>query len=727
MYKKFSLLFLAFFLLSSFHQSRFAKESRKVEPNISVLSDVRISPTADLDPRNEPAIAVSPVNSQFMVGTSRVITGGGSAAAGNTRVSYYSSSDGGRTWTTTLLGLETPQKTWGRCSDPYVVVDSNGIFYLLVLMLDNSNFDSGIYLFSSTDNGRTFANPIPVTFDIGSGTDPKQADKCLAYVDTSNNSPFKNSIYVVWTLTDRDPTGQNRATIKLAYKRPTDTGFSSPKTISHGGDMRGPSVATGPNGELYAAWAGIGNPKVILFNASTDGGNTFLPPEAAPSIDFNIHNFIGSLDAPNAALQIIGVSRVNSFPVIDVDRSNGANRGMIYVAYAESTNHSDSDIFVLRLTPPNGGRPDVSAPVKINTDASNADQFFPWLSVDQSSGAVVVAFYDRRNESQPFMNTYVARSTDGAFTFSDNTRVTSTHSDPTIQARVTNLNGTPVGIGDYIGLVAFNGTAHLLWADTRNQKQEIYYGAVEYVPSGGGGGGGGGGNTPANDLCATPRAIVNLPFNDAMDTRTATSAADDPASCSGSPDANSVWYSFTANADTTYGVDTVGSDYNTVLSVYTGSCGNLTRLACSDDFGSAITESNRSVLTFAARTGTTYLIEVSGKGSGGNLKLRIGYPTITNVEYTLAPDESEALRITGAGFVGDNTALIVQRDGEDTLLNRYFFTATRQGDGTYAEFFGTKKKLRKLVKPNREVIIRVESPAGGNRVSIPFTFRRPSS
>src|SRR5262249_7121219 len=157
--------------------------------------------------------------------------------------------------------------------------------------------------------------------------------------------------------------------------------------------------------------------------------------------------------------------------------------------------------FVKRLTPPNGGRPDVSAPVKVNTDSTNADQFFPWLSVDQSSGAVEVAFYDRRDETQPFMNTYVARSTDGALTFSDNTRVTSTHSNPTIQASVTNLNGTPVGIGDYIGLVALNGKAHLMWADTRNQKQEIYYGVVEYVSSGGGGGGGG--NAPANDSCTS--------------------------------------------------------------------------------------------------------------------------------------------------------------------------------------------------------------------------------
>jgi len=720
-YKKLSILFLALFLITQFQQSRFAKD--RIDPAISVLSEVRVSPASDPDPRNEPALAVSPINPQFIVGASRVITGGGNGVVGNTRVAYYSSSDGGRTWATTLLTLETPQKTWGRCSDPYVIVDTNGVFYLLVLLLDNSNFDSGIYLFSSIDNGRTFANPIPVTFDIGSGSNPKQVDKCLAYVDTANNSPFKNSVYVVWTVTDRGTDNQNRAVIKLAYKRANEAAFSASKTISHEGDMRGPSVATGPNGEVYAAWEGIGNPKVILFNASTDGGNTFLPPDAAPSIDLNIHNFTGSLDRPSPALILNGVDRMNSFPIIDVDRSNGANRGMIYVAYTETINRTDADIFVKRLTPPNGGRPEVSAPVKINSDASGADQFFPWLSVDQSSGAVVVAFYDRREESQPFMNTYVARSTDGGLTFSDNTRVTSTRSDPTIQARVTNLNGTPVGIGDYIGLAALNGKAHLMWTDTRNQKQEIYYGAVEYVASGGGGGG----NAPPNDLCTAPRSIAALPFSDTMDTRTATTAPDDPATCAGASDANSVWYSFTASSDTVYGVDTVGSDYDTVLSVYSGSCGGLTRVACSDDFGSAIAESNRSVLTFAARAGTTYLIEVSGKGSGGNLKLRIGYPTITGIEYTLAPDGSEALRITGAGFIADNIELLVQRDGEDTPLNKFAFTAARQGDGTYAEFFGWKKKLKKLIKPNRTVIVRVVSPAASNRVSVLFTYRRPSS
>ena len=32
------------------------------------------------------------------------------------------------------------------------------------------------------------------------------------------------------------------------------------------------------------------------------------------------------------------VPRMNSFPVIDVDRSNGPHRGMIYIAWAETTN-----------------------------------------------------------------------------------------------------------------------------------------------------------------------------------------------------------------------------------------------------------------------------------------------------------------------------------------------------------------------------------------------------
>jgi hypothetical protein len=343
-YKKTALIHLLSFCLLAASAPASAnrhKLSRAEAPTPVIETPVA---TNGLDPRNETSIAVNPKSDQIIVGASKLIDGGGSAVQGNTRVAYYFSSDGGRTWGNNMLGLETPQKTWGRASDPSVVADLDGNFYLCALMLDNSNRDSGIYVFKSTDGGRTFINPAPVVADIGNSSAPKSADKCYITVDTSPASPFKNTVYAIWTSTEPD-----RTVVLTAHRKPGEAAFSEPKVLSHSGDMRGPSITTGPNGELYAAWEGIGNPRVILFNASTDGGNTFLPPDVAPGRDFNMHRFVGSLSEPNAPIIIRPVRRMNSFPVIDVDRSNGPNRGMIYVVWAESANGVDSDIFLKRL------------------------------------------------------------------------------------------------------------------------------------------------------------------------------------------------------------------------------------------------------------------------------------------------------------------------------------------------------------------------------------------
>ncbi len=342
-----------------------------------VSSETLSSPDADPDPRNETTIAVSPKNDQIIVGASRVILGGGGPGnRGTTRVGYYYSSDGGQTWGSALVGLETPQKTWGRMTDPAVIVDADGVFYLSVLVLDNQNFDSGVYLYRSTDNGRTFTSPTPIVVDIGGGNLPKIADKPWITIDTSDTSPFKNTIYAVWVSIE-----PNRTVILTSRRRPLEAGFSIPKTISHPGDMRGPSVTTGPNGELYAAWEGIGNPKTLLFNASTDGGETFLPPFVAPSIDYNVHNFTGSLSGPNAAHSVFPIRRMNSFPVIDVDRSAGPNRGSVYIAWAEAAGTAGAEIFIKKITPQTNDDPIVGPTVRVNDDAGGADQFFPWLSV----------------------------------------------------------------------------------------------------------------------------------------------------------------------------------------------------------------------------------------------------------------------------------------------------------------------------------------------------------
>jgi hypothetical protein len=129
------------------------------------------------------------------------------------------------------------------------------------------------------------------------------------------------------------------------------------------------------------------------------------------------------------------------------------------------------------------------------------------------------------------------------------------------------------------------------------------------------------------------------------------------------------------------------------------------------------------VLTFPATAGVPYLIVASGKGGGGVLKIRVGYPTITGVEYTPAPDGSDALRITGAGFHAGSAAVTVELNGEDIALPNIFSAGPPLPDGSDSSFYATKKKLRKLVKRG-SLLVRVETPAGSGNVSNSFLFTR---
>ncbi len=148
--------------LSSANRARVLFEVPPVVTEASLLSALQS------EPRNEPSIAISRTNAQVIVATSKWFdTTDQPAGRANNRTVYYHSSDGGSTWGTSVLGLETPQRTWSRASGATVVSDLDGNFYLGVVMRDNASFDSGVYIFKSIDGGRTFNNPIPAIFDIG--------------------------------------------------------------------------------------------------------------------------------------------------------------------------------------------------------------------------------------------------------------------------------------------------------------------------------------------------------------------------------------------------------------------------------------------------------------------------------------------------------------------------------------------------------------------------------
>ena len=114
---------------------------------------------------------------------------------------------------------------------------------------------------------------------------------------------------------------------------------------------------------------------------------------------------------------------------------------------------------------------------------------------------------------------------------------------------------------------------------------------------------------------------------------------------------------------------------------------------------------------------------MSGKGNGGSLKTRAGYPTITRVEFASAPDGSDALLITGAGFFARSAAVTAQLDGEDIALPNIFPAGPPLPDGTDTIFYATKRKLKKLVKRG-SLLVRVESPIGSGNISNKFLFTR---
>lgn len=114
-------------------------------------------------------------------------------------------------------------------------------------------------------------------------------------------------------------------------------------------------------------------------------------------------------------------------------------------------------------------------------------------------------------------------------------------------------------------------------------------------------------SVPSNDSLSSPTVISSLPFVDHVDTRTATASVDDPnvAGCQGNR--YTVWYALTPAEATPVVADTLGSNYTTVIGVFTGTQGNLSTVTC--DAGIYHGDGQARV-RFSAQAGVTYYMMV---------------------------------------------------------------------------------------------------------------------
>jgi hypothetical protein len=139
---------------------------------------------------------------------------------------------------------------------------------------------------------------------------------------------------------------------------------------------------------------------------------------------------------------------------------------------------------------------------------------------------------------------------------------------------------------------------------------------------------------PANDSESRAVEVTGLPFTYEQDTTGAN--ANGPRFCSNN---TSVFFRFTASEAMRVQADTFGSDYDTVLGVYTRRGGRVVQKGCNDDALDL-----QSGVRFRAKTGVTYYFIVAqccGSGDdygGGNLVFTVTEVSDEPLEATMTVD-----------------------------------------------------------------------------------------
>ena len=390
----------------------------------------------NIDSPNEPSIMMDPKHPNVLV-------------AGANLNGYYLSSDTGTSWSHHVLS-----STYGVWGDPCISVDTASNFYFFHL----SNPSAGSWIDrivcqKTSNNGATWNNGSFVGLN-----NSKKQDKQWSCIDRTNNI-----MYLTWTQFDHYNSSFPLDSSIILFSKSLDAGltWSTPKRISkQAGDcldsdntVEGAVPAVGPNGEVYVSWAG---PNGIVFNRSLDQGETWLEEE------------IFVTDMPGGwNFSISGFERVNGLPVTTCDLSGGTNNGTIYINWSDQRNGSnDTDVW---LVSSNDGGDTWSAPVRVNTDNSNRNQFFTWMTIDQTSGNLFFVFYDRRDYTGDSTDVYLAVSSDGGASFL-NQRISETPFRPI----------STVFFGDYTNITAHNGIVRPIWTRQHNGQLSIWTHKTNY-------------------------------------------------------------------------------------------------------------------------------------------------------------------------------------------------------------------------------------------------------
>lgn len=371
----------------------------------------------------------------------------------------FSSSDGGATWSQTNLP-EVTSSGDAYQSDPCVDWTSDGTAWALAVGVNALETNFQVRAFKSTDGGATW------TFDATISGSQTATDKPNLWVDHSASSPYRDNIYALWWDVDTTPTYvARRQGPSGSWQAPLQVSGSETSGGSDGGDIK-----TNTFGDLFAFWPSEGTQELYVAK-STDGGASFGTPAKIADTFGSFKNWPPAQDERGCLLYISGAAY------------RTATRDEVYACWADLAGGTGCDsvsdepgsdvtsacklrIWFARST---DGGATWGAPAKINDQASKNDQFFPRLALDETTGDLMVAYYDTVNDPGRLQtDIWMKTSPDGGVTWRPAVQVTSAESNETT------ASANAFQYGDYIGLTGYAGAYFACWTDSRNGIAEIW-------------------------------------------------------------------------------------------------------------------------------------------------------------------------------------------------------------------------------------------------------------
>jgi hypothetical protein len=280
--------------------------------------------------------------------------------------------------------------------NPYSTGVAPGRIYCSGVLYNDNSFGnaSAIAVWSSDDGGATWNSPWIVATAAGNG---HALDKPMIAV--SYYSGTRGTVYVTWVNVNSNNTAQNTINIRksvVANGVLSFVDFNDAQTPSNPGVPLATAFAHYPTVVTDTAWSTV---YVIWRNFGSGAANDI---RSASSQNWTSTSTVANNNLLPQNTAIFGGPVVNSMPMA---RFNAAARAIsvVYAAYGldgSGNVTTTTDIFYTY------GATTWVTPVRVNGDpldptdpnAARPDQFLPALDCT-STGNVIVAYYDRREDS----------------------------------------------------------------------------------------------------------------------------------------------------------------------------------------------------------------------------------------------------------------------------------------------------------------------------------------